>query len=97
MITEKTPVNDGKGLYDNAGLCDTLLVDLNMLQRLLIDNQFVAFSEKIVSMSQRIVNLKKGILEDGESMKAKVEDLKLMNDQLLKELNERDGIKNGNH
>lgn len=97
MITEKTPVNDGKGLYDNAGLCDTLLVDLNMLQRLLIDNQFVAFSEKIVSMSQRIVNLKKGILEDGESMKAKIEDLKLMIDQLQKELNERDGIKNGNH
>ena len=95
MITEKTPVNDGKGLYDNAGVCDTLLVDLNMLQRLLIDNQFVAFSEKIASMSQRIVNLKNGILEDGESMKAKVEDLKLMIDQLQKELNERDGIENG--
>ena len=94
-MDENIKVNDGKGLYDNAGVCDTLLVDLNMLLRLLIDNQFVAFSEKITSMSQRIVNLKKGIREDNESMKAKIEDLKRLNDQLLKELNERDGMKNG--
>ena len=84
-------VNDGKGLYDNAGLCDTLLADTNMLMRLLIDNQFIAFSEKIVSMSQKIVNLKKGITQDAESMKAKVEELKQINDDLLNKLNERDG------
>lgn len=77
-------VNNGKGLYDNEGLCNTLLTDLNSLQKLLIDNQFIAFSLRIGEMSQKILNLKKGIHDDAESKKQQIEELKRINDELLK-------------
>ena len=88
-------VNDGKGLYDNEGLCKTLIADLNSLPRLLIDNQFIEFSRKIGEMGQKLLNLHKGIREDRESMKEQIEELKRINDELLKQLKEKDGAENG--
>lgn len=85
-------VNDGKGLYDNEGLCKTLIADLNSLPKLLIDNQFIEFSRKIGEMGQKLLNLHKGIHADDESKKQQIEELKRINDELLKE---KDGVTNG--
>lgn len=88
-------VNDGKGLYDNEGMCKLLLKDLNELPKLLIDNQFIEFGRKIGEMGQKILNLHKGIRADMESKNQQIEELKRANDELLKQLNEKDGGDNG--
>ena len=79
-------VNDGKGFLDNEGLCDSLLVDLNRLPKILIDGQYIQFCALIASMGQRIANLKKGIKSDMDSMKEKVDELKRMNDSLVEQI-----------
>lgn len=84
-------VNDGKGLFDNDGLCDSLLLDLNSLTKMLMTGQYIQFCATITSMGQKLVNLKKGIQADMDSMKEKVEDLKRLNDLLIK----KDGVKDG--
>lgn len=79
-------VNDGKGLFDNEGICDSLIQDLNMLPKLLIDGQFVKFCIIISGMVQKLINLKNGIKNDLDSMKEKVEELKRMNDSLVEQI-----------
>lgn len=93
-------VNDDKGLYDNEGLCDSLLADLNNIPRILMTGQYIQFCVLVASMSQKLINLKKGINADLQSMKDKVEELKRMNDDLVEQISglpvERDGGGNGN-
>ena len=78
-------VNDGKGLYDNEGLCDTLIADLNNLPKLLMTGQYIQYCATVTGMAQKLVNLKEGIRKDMKSMKEKVEDLKRINDRLITE------------
>ena len=78
-------VNDGNGLYDNEGLCDTLIADLNNLPKLLMTGQYIQYCATVTGMAQKLVNLKEGIRKDMESMKEKVEDLKRINDRLITE------------
>lgn len=87
---DEIKVNDGGGLYTNEGLVDTIIVDFNTLPRLLIENQFIKAAAVYASIGQRLANLKKGIKVDMDSMKAKVEELKAMNESLKK-----DGGNNG--
>ena len=75
-------VNDGNGLYDNEGLCDSLLMDLNRTQKLLIDNQFIAFCDLIAKMGQKINNLKKGVRSDLDAKDEEIADLKRLNNEL---------------
>ena len=93
-------MNDGKGLYDNEGLCDSLLLDLNNLPKLLMTGQYIQFCAIVTGMGQKLVNLKSGIQADMASMKEKVEDLKRMNNNLVEQMTglpaERDGDENGN-
>ena len=77
-------VNDGKGLFDNQGLCDSLIGDLNNLMKAIVSGQYIQFCAIVSGMGQKIVNLKKGIQSDLDSMSEKVEELKRMNDSLLK-------------
>ena len=83
-MNENIHVNDGKGLYDNQGLIDSIIADYNALPRLLIENQFIKAAGVYASVGQRLGNLKNGIKADTESFKAKIEDLKALNDSLLK-------------
>lgn len=85
-------LNDGKGLYDNEGLIDTLIADLNSLQKLLMTGQYIQYCAMITGMAQKLVNLKDGIRSDMDSMKEKVEDLKRINDRLIAE---KDGANDG--
>jgi hypothetical protein len=86
-----TTVNDGKGLYDNAGLCDTLLYDLNRIPKILMDGQYIQFCAVIQSMAQRITNLKQGIKNDTDSLKNNIEELKRANETLMQERSEENG------
>ena len=79
-------VNDGKGLMDNEGLCDSLLMDINRIQKLLIDNQFIAFCDLIAKMGQKINNLKKGIRADLEAKDEQIRDLERMNNELAEKV-----------
>lgn len=54
-------VNDGKGLLDNEGLIDSLIVDTNNLVKDLVSGQYVQFSRTIVYMIQKLANLKNNL------------------------------------
>lgn len=92
-------INDGKGLMDNEGLCDSLLIDLNNISKQLMTGQYIQFCTLVVSMSQKLINLKKGITNDMQSMKDKLEELKRINDDLMEQISglpvERNGDGNG--
>ena len=88
---DKAKLNDGKGLYDNAGLCDTILTDLNGCLKLLIEGKFIQFCGVVSSIAVRVVNLKKGIENDRASLLENIEELKRTNSELLKELNKDGG------
>lgn len=96
---EGMTVNDGKGLYDNEGLCDLLIADLNTATKMLMSGQYVQYCITVTGMVQKLMNLKKGIKADLDSMKEKVEELKRMNDSLVEELTglpvEKDGADDG--
>ena len=92
-------VNDGKGLLDNDGICDSLILDLNNLIKLILNGQYIQFSATVTGMAQKLVNLKKGIKDDLDAMKEKVEELKRMNDSLVEQMTglpvDKDGDENG--
>ncbi len=92
-------VNDGKGLLDNDGLCDSLILDLNNLIKLILNGQYIQFSATVAGMAQKLVNLKKGVKDDLDAMKEKVEELKRMNDSLVEQMTglpvDKDGDENG--
>lgn len=75
-------VNNGGGLYDNAGLIDTLIVDCNNLPKLLIDNQFVAFGLRVAQMVQKLNNLKEAIAKENQYYKDEIASLRKQNDEL---------------
>lgn len=76
-------VNDGKGLFDNEGLCDDLQSNLNNLLKFAVSGQYVAACAIVTDMSNKLFCLKKGIKADMDSMRNKVEELKKMNDALM--------------
>ena len=75
-------VNDGNGLMDNEGLCDSLMMDINRIQKLLIDNQFIAFCDLIAKMGQKVSNLKKGIRAEISDRDDQIKELRKLNDEL---------------
>lgn len=68
-------VNDGGGLFDSIGLIDSLLVDCNDLTKMLVDGRFVGYCSVIVSMVQKLSELKTGVKNDMDSLKKQVEEL----------------------
>ena len=72
---EKITVNDGKGLLDNLGMIDSLIVDCNKLPQLLFSGQNVAFCAKIVEMVQKLANLRKGVENDTKSLTDEIQRL----------------------
>lgn len=68
-------INDGKGLYDNFGLIDTLMEDLNELPKDLMNGQYIRFCLRISQMAQKLINLKTGFQNDIGSLKAQIREL----------------------
>lgn len=75
-------VNDGGGLWDNEGLVDTLIVDLNRLPKLLMDGQYIAACNTVATMGQRLQNLKEGIKNDSEAKQAQIDELGKLNEEM---------------
>lgn len=94
-------VNDGKGLYDNTGLCDSLLNDINNLLKQAVNGQFVQACVIVSGMAQKLINLKAGITNDTEALKKNIEELKRENAALLEQITglpvEKDGANNGEY
>lgn len=84
-MDKKIPVNDGKGLYNNEGLCDTLKIDLNNLLKSFNSGQLIQAAGIVIQMVQKLDNLKKGIKADLESKDKIIEELKKINDSLVQE------------
>lgn len=84
-VGEMPPVNDGGGLYDNAGLCDTLIVDCNNLVKQAVSGNYLACCNTVVQMVRKLGNLKQGIKNDLASKDKIIEELKRMNDALEEE------------
>ena len=84
-MDKKIPVNDGKGLYNNEGLCDTLKIDLNNLLKSFNSGQLIQAAGIVIQMVQKLDNLKKGIKADLASKDEIIEELKRINDSLMEE------------
>ena len=99
MINKEVKVNDGKGLYDNEGMCGTLVSDLNEAVKAIASGQYLQFCGKVTEMTVKLANLKNGIHNDMESKNKTIEELKQINQSLLEQLNgnpaEKDGVDNG--
>lgn len=68
-------VNDGNGLYDNEGLCDSLITDVNELTKALVSGQYVLYARITVQMVQKLANLKAGIRRDIASRDERIREL----------------------
>ena len=64
------------GLYTNTELVDTLIVDLNNLVKEQLSGQYIQFCGIVVQMTQKLTNLKKGIISDLANKDEKIEALK---------------------
>lgn len=94
-------VNDGKGLMDNVGMCDSLVNDCNTLVKYICTGNYILFCNLVSQMVVKLSNLQKGIQSDMDSMKEKVEELKRMNDSLFEQMTglpvEKDGANDGSN
>ena len=85
-IDEKLPVNDGKGLLDNLGLIDTLIIDCDTVMKLLLAGNGIGFCAKLVEMVQKLSNLRKGVKSEKDSLQEQLEVYIRENEDLLKQL-----------
>ena len=69
-------VNDGKGLLDNEGLIDSLIMDCNNSVKQLIDGSYAGWCQTIVYMIQKLSNLKKGMKNEIQARDEEIEMLK---------------------
>ena len=69
-------VNDSKGLYDNEGLIDTLIVDCNESIKLAMSGQYIAWCNLHVQMVKKLANLKNGVIQDKKSLQEQIDNLK---------------------
>ena len=92
-------VNDGKGLYDNSGLCDTLVNDLNGLLKSIASGQYIQACAIVCGMTQKLKNLKEGIDGEMASKNQIIEELKKINNELVEQQTglpvDKDGVNNG--
>lgn len=79
---DKVKVNDGRGLYDNEGICDMGISLCNSALKDLVSGQYLLFVNKIEQIAQIFGNLKKSIKNDRESLETTIEELKRMNERL---------------
>lgn len=89
-------VNDGHGLMDNEGLCESLLNDMNNLFKQLFSGQYLLACSVATQITQKLINLKKGIRNDTESLKDNIENLKNqineLNMMFSVNANKKDGV-----
>ena len=78
-------VNDGKGLLDNDGMIDMIIISCNQAIKELTNGQYINFCSKMGEIAQMLLSLKKGVHNDLEAMQKKVDELKRIVDELSAE------------
>lgn len=81
-------VNDGKGLLDNEGMIDMIIVSCNSAVKELLAGQYINFCSKMGNIAQMLLSLKKGVRDDMDAMQKKVDELKRIVDELTAEKGE---------
>lgn len=76
---EEVKVNDGGGLFDSAGLIDSLIVDCNDSVMALTRGEYIKWCNLNVQMVQKLAVLKEGIRKEMESMQKKLDDSDRLN------------------
>ena len=66
----------GKGVYTNSELVDTIIVDLNNMIKEALSGPYVQICYIVTGMTQKLMNLKKGIDADLTSKDKVIEQLK---------------------
>ena len=74
--------SNGKGILDNCGLIDTLIMDCNELPRAMMSGHYVGFCAKIVEMVQKLSRLKDGVQQDTKELQNRIRELERINDEL---------------
>ena len=76
-MNDNITVNDGKGLLDNLGLIDTLIVDCDTLLDIAFKGKGhrIAFATKLIEMVQKLSNLRDGVENDSKSLKEQIDEL----------------------
>ena len=99
----------GKGTYTNSELIDTIIVDLNNMIKEALSGQHVQICYIVTAMTQKLMNLKKGIDADLASKDKVIEQLKeqlrnlgqdiedLSAEEFVKKYVEKDGAENGSN
>ena len=75
-------LNDGGGLYDNEGLCDSLIMDCNNAVKTLTGGNYILFCNIMVQMVRKLDNLKKGIASDIGRRDQTIKDLNIIIDKI---------------
>lgn len=78
-------LNDGNGLYDNCGLCDTLICDCDNAVKALTAGKSIQFCSIMVQMVQKLSNLRKGIETDIKRRDQTIHDLNELLDKMQAE------------
>ena len=80
-------IKTGNGLFTNEELVDTIINDLNDVIKTTISGNYILSASYITQISQKLINLKKGIADDMKHKNETIEDLKqqlkLYNPELL--------------
>lgn len=99
-----------KDILTNSELIDSVIIDLNSLEKSLINGQFLQFCATIANIGQKLVNLRKTIDDDLKNREKTIETLKeelraaghgvkdMTPQQFIDEVmdkEEKDGVNNG--
>lgn len=75
-------VNDGHGLMDNEGLCDSLIENLNNLLKNAAAGQYIRVCSITMEMVQKMQNLKRSMKEERKRFLDQLADLRRLNNDL---------------
>ena len=76
-------VNDGKGLLDNDGLMQTIIVDCNDAVKGALSGNYISFCDKMVQVVQKVSLLRKNWEQEINAKEKQIADLMDRNHELL--------------
>lgn len=76
-------VNDGKGLLDNDGLMQTIIVDCNDAVKGALSGNYISFCDKMVQVVQKVSLLRKNWEQEMNAKEKQIADLMVRNHELL--------------
>lgn len=80
---DEVKVNDGNGLFDSVGLIDSLIVDCNSAVKSLTTGNAIQFCSIMVQIVQKLGELRKGVVNDVDSLKHQLAEAKQFNNDLV--------------